>query len=56
MTMETATNPAYTPEEEAFEAKRLNDRLSPWVYTIPKWKHDDFVTDLNQLLEKPDKN
>jgi hypothetical protein len=43
------------PEELAFEAKQLNERLSRWVYVIPKWQHDAFITDLDQLLEKSEK-
>ena len=49
-------SPKKTPEEYALEAKHLNDRLSPWVYVIPKWQHSAFVTDLDQLLEKTDKS
>jgi len=43
-----------TPEESEYEAKQLNDRLNPWVFVIPKWQHNAFITDLNQLLEKQD--
>ena len=42
-----------TPQEYAVEAKSLNVRLSPWIYKISKWEHIAFITDLNQLLEKP---
>jgi hypothetical protein len=49
------TNPEKTPEEIDLEAKQLNKRLSPWVYVISKGQHDAFVTDLDKLLEKPDK-
>ena len=44
-----------TPEEFTLEAKQLNERFSRWVYVIPKWQHDAFITDLDQLLEKADK-
>jgi hypothetical protein len=44
-----------TPEELALEAKQENDRLSPWVYVIPKWQQEAFVTDPQGLVEKPDK-
>ncbi|UCG13737.1 MAG: DUF4340 domain-containing protein [Deltaproteobacteria bacterium] len=47
-------SPDKTAEELALEAKQLNERLSPWVYLVPKWQHDAFVTDRDQLLEKPD--
>jgi hypothetical protein len=48
------TAPEKTPEERALEAKQLNDRFSPWVYRIPKWQHEAFMTDLEKLLEKPE--
>ena len=44
-----------TPEELTLEAKELNERLSRWVYSIPKWQQDAFITDLDQLLEKSGK-
>jgi hypothetical protein len=40
------------PEEYAQEAKQANDRLSPWVYVIPKREHTAFITDIEGLLEK----
>lgn len=43
------------PEARALEAQQLNDQLSPWVYAIPKWQHEAFITDLEKLLEKPEK-
>jgi hypothetical protein len=44
-----------TPGERSIETKKINDRLTPWVYVINKSQHDAFVTDLAHLLEKPDK-
>ena len=44
-----------SPEEVKLEANQLNARLSPWVYVISKWQHNAFVTDLENLLEKPEK-
>ena len=44
-----------TPEEYALDAQKMNERLSPWIYVIPKWQHEAFITDLDQLLEKPDR-
>jgi hypothetical protein len=29
-----------------------NERLKPWVFTIPEWQHHAFFIDLEQLLEK----
>ena len=49
------TRPEKSPEEVKLEAKQLNERLSPWVYVVSKWQHNAFVTDLEKLLEKPDK-
>jgi hypothetical protein len=49
-------SPEKTPEEIDLETKQLNKRLSPWTYVISKWQHDAFVTDLDKLLEKPDKD
>ncbi|MBU1903136.1 MAG: DUF4340 domain-containing protein [Proteobacteria bacterium] len=46
---------AETPQEDlAAEAARQNDRLTPWVYTIPEWQHKAFITAFDQLLEKED--
>jgi len=44
----------YQRPPQALEAKQLNERLSPWVYVIPEWQHSIFMTDLDQLLEKPE--
>ncbi len=38
-----------TPEEAAKE----NDRLTPWIFTIPEWQHQAFFVDLDELLEAP---
>ena len=27
-----------------------NERLSPWVFVVPKWRHDAFITDLQELI------
>ncbi len=39
-------------EAVAAEAIKENERLKPWVFTIPEWQHKAFFTDLEQLLEK----
>jgi outer membrane phospholipase A len=44
-----------TPEELALEAKELNERLSRWVYVIPRWQHRALITDLDPLLAKSEK-
>jgi len=52
---ETETAPEKRPEARALEAKQLDDQFRPWVYVIPKWQHEAFITDLEKLLEKPEK-
>jgi predicted nucleic acid-binding Zn-ribbon protein len=49
------TSAEKSPGEYALEVKKLNERLSSWIYVISKWQHGAFETDLDQLLEKPDK-
>jgi len=34
------------------EAKKENERLKPWVFTIPEWQYQAFFTDLEPLIEK----
>ncbi len=29
-----------------------NDRLSPWIFVVPKWRHDAFMTNLQELVKK----
>ena len=41
------------PEELALKERQLNDRFSPWIFVIPEWRHKNYITDLDQLLEKP---
>jgi hypothetical protein len=41
-----------SPEERAREAEHLNERLSPWVFMVPRWQHSAFVLEKEQLLEK----
>jgi len=43
------------PEEMALEAKEMNDRLSAWTYEISEWKHGDFIMDLEEFFEEPEK-
>jgi hypothetical protein len=40
-----------TDNEYALETQELNARLSPWVYVIPGWQRDAFVTNPGQLFE-----
>lgn len=39
-------------EEGPVKATEQNERLKPWVFTIPEWQHQAFFTALEQLLEK----
>jgi len=51
-----AASPVKTPEEYALDAKQLNERLSPWIYKIPKWQHGAFITSRDELLEKSEES
>ena len=42
------------PEEKKLEAKRVNDRLSPWTYEISKWQYDALATEPDALMEAVD--
>ena len=42
-------------QEMAREAKELNERLSAWIYEISEWKHGDFIMDLDEFFEEPEK-
>jgi hypothetical protein len=44
-----------TPEEMALEAKEMNERLSAWTYEISEWKHGDFIMELDEFFEEPEK-
>jgi hypothetical protein len=39
----------------ALEATELNERLSAWTYEISEWKHSDFIRDLDEFFEEPEK-
>jgi hypothetical protein len=39
-------------EDGAVKATEQNERLKPWVFTIPEWQRQAFFIDLEQLLEK----
>lgn len=45
-----------TPEEYTREAMQINDRLRPWIFILSRWQHNAFITDPNQLLDKPDED
>jgi len=38
-------------EKLSADAKKLDDKITPWLYVISKWKHEKFVSDAGQLLE-----
>lgn len=39
------------PEQMEKKAREANDRLSPWVFVIPKWQHKAFITRMDELME-----
>jgi hypothetical protein len=53
-TDEKAASASAKSEEQsaAVAATTENDRVTPWIYTIPEWQHQAFFTDLEQMLEK----
>ncbi|GEM_PF-538154 len=38
--------------ELADNAKKLNEKISPWTYLIPKWKYENLVTNSEAFLEE----
>jgi hypothetical protein len=38
-------------QASAQDAEELNERLSPWLFTVPKWQHKAFITDAAALLK-----
>jgi hypothetical protein len=38
--------------DAAAMATQENERLRPWVFVVPKWRHDSFIMDLQKLLVK----
>ncbi len=54
---EEASKPEEAEKNEAelsAEAETLNARISPWLYIISKWRHDNFVADPEELFEEQD--
>jgi hypothetical protein len=44
-----------TPEELAYEAETENKQLSGWTYVIAKWKYENFISNIEELLEEKEK-
>jgi len=42
-----------TDKKVADEAKKNNDRLSPWIFTVGKWRCDYLARNAEALVEKP---
>ena len=40
-----------SPEEWKLEAKRIDERLSPWIYVISKGRYDSFIMDQNKFFK-----
>jgi len=38
------------------ELTRENEHLKPWIFIIPQWQHQAFLTDFEELLEKEPEN
>lgn len=34
------------------DAKKLNEKISPWVYVISKWKHEKFIANADDFFEE----
>ncbi|HIJ36361.1 MAG TPA: hypothetical protein HPP59_03675, partial [Deltaproteobacteria bacterium] len=50
---EVGANKTEIPENQpdmVVRAAQENERLSPWVFVVPKWRHDAFITDLQELI------
>lgn len=41
-------------EKLSKQANELNQKLSNWVYIIPKWRYQNLTVDPEELLEKPE--
>jgi hypothetical protein len=44
-----------TPEELAYEAETDNKELSGWTYVLAKWKYENFISNIEELLEEEEK-
>jgi len=44
-----------TPEELAYEAESDNKKLSGWTYILAKWKYENFISNIEELLEEVEK-
>jgi hypothetical protein len=42
-------------KKAADQAKKLNEKLSPWVYVIPEWEYKTYVSNLEGLFEEEPK-
>ncbi|MCP4111500.1 MAG: DUF4340 domain-containing protein [Desulfobacteraceae bacterium] len=43
--------PQKSPDELSTEAEDMNKKISPWVYVVPKWRYDNFITDPGEFYE-----
>jgi len=41
-----------TPEELAYEVESENKKLSDWTYLLAKWKYENFISNIEELLEE----
>ncbi|QTA84317.1 DUF4340 domain-containing protein [Desulfonema magnum] len=52
---EETSKPEETEKNEvelSAEAEKLNKRISPWIYIVSKWRHDNFVADPEEFFEE----
>ncbi|AOY60237.1 MULTISPECIES: DUF4340 domain-containing protein [Desulfococcus] len=48
---ETTAGAPETPADPAVAAAELNQRISPWIFAVPKWKADQFILDKADFFE-----
>ncbi|ETR70956.1 MAG: hypothetical protein OMM_02849 [Candidatus Magnetoglobus multicellularis str. Araruama] len=41
-----------SPEELAYEAETQNKEMSGWTYILAKWKYENFISNIEELLEE----
>ena len=36
-------------------SSKINKKISPWTYLVSKWRHDNFISDAEKLIEEEKK-
>ena len=52
METEAVAEPEINPEELAYEAEQLNEKLSKWTFVITEWEHKTMVVDPEEFYEE----